>query len=59
LIKLRLKFNKIGVWEKFRLRCEIDKMAKVLVNLENTLIVGVPEFRFALAEILAEILENV
>jgi hypothetical protein len=49
----------MGVYVRFRLRCEIDKMAQVLINLENIPIAGVAEFRFALAEILAEILHNI
>jgi hypothetical protein len=49
----------MGIYVKFRLRCDIDEMAKVLLNLENTMVAGVPEFRFALAEILAEILADI
>jgi len=48
----------MGVYIQFRLRCEVDNMAQVLLNLENTLVVGVAEFRFALAEILAEVLKD-
>ena len=48
----------MGTYVKFRLRCQIDEMAKVLLELENTPVAGVAEFRFALAEILADILDR-
>jgi hypothetical protein len=48
----------MGTYVQFRLRCCVDDMAKVLLNLENTPIAGVAEFRFALAEVLADILDR-
>ena len=48
----------MGVYVKIRLRCDIDNVAQVLLNLENIPVVGVAEFRFALAEVLADILDR-
>lgn len=48
----------MGAYVKIRLRCNIDNMAQVLLNLESIPVAGIAEFRFALAEVLADILDR-
>jgi hypothetical protein len=45
----------MGIYVKFRFRCQIDKITGVLLNLENTLVMGVYEFRLALTGVLQTI----
>lgn len=46
----------MGTYVKFRYRCTVDKLTHALILMEQFNVVGVPEFRFAVARILAGIL---
>lgn len=49
----------LGVYVTFRLRCRIDDIPKVLFGVQNTPVNGVAEFQWALASVLACVLEDV
>ncbi len=49
----------LGVYVQFRYRCRLDALAVALIEMEKTIVAGVPEFRYALAAALAEILSGV
>ncbi len=46
----------MGIYIKFRLRCSIDKLALSIEELGKTSVIGVPEFRYALASALKDII---
>jgi hypothetical protein len=46
----------LGTYVQFRYRCRLDDLAPALIEMEKTMVVGVPEFRYALAGALAKIL---
>jgi hypothetical protein len=45
----------LGTYVIFQLRLKIDDLAKILMDLENVELPGVPDFRYALASVLAKI----
>ena len=46
----------LGVYVQFRYRCGLDGLAEALIEMEKTMVAGVPEFRYALAAALTRIL---
>lgn len=48
----------LGIYVTFQYRCRIDAMAEALLKLESLPLAGIPEFRFALAEVLAYLLDS-
>jgi len=46
----------LGTYVVFQFRSKIDDMAKILLGLNDSELPGVPEFRYALAAVLARIL---
>lgn len=55
---LALMMLPLGVYVEFRYRCEMDDIASMLVGLAEIKVAGVPEFQFAMAQTLAEILQD-
>lgn len=49
----------LGVYVQLQYRCRIDDIAQVLTGLENAEMIGVPDFRFALAGALTRLLDLV
>jgi hypothetical protein len=49
----------LGTYITFRLRCRIDDIPKVLFGVQNTPVNGVAEFQWALASVLACVLEDI
>jgi hypothetical protein len=48
----------LGIYVTFQYRCRTDDLAKVLLGLETMPISGIAEFRFALASVLARLLQE-
>jgi len=49
----------LGTYITFRFRCNIDNMPKVLFNIQNIPVDGIAEFQWALASVLACILNDI
>lgn len=49
----------LSIYVTFQYRCQIDKIPDILFFLQETNIVGVPEFQWAMASVLGSILEEV
>jgi hypothetical protein len=49
----------LGIYVQFRYRCRLDDLAPTLEEMGKTMVVGVPEFRYALAGALAKILTEI
>ena len=49
----------LGTYVEFRYRCRLDDLAVALIEIEKTMVAGVPEFRYALAGALAKVLTEV
>ena len=50
-----IPFLPMGTYVKLRFRCRVDDIPKLLQGVEDTSISGIPEFRWALASVLAEV----
>jgi hypothetical protein len=48
----------LGVYVRFQYRCGIDSVAALLIGLAEIKVAGVPEFQFAMAQALAEVLQE-
>lgn len=48
----------LGVYVTFRYRCKAKSMMPILESLESIPVIGVPEFKFAMAGVLAEFLRE-
>jgi len=48
-------FLPMGTYVQFRFRCRVDDIPKVLEGVDATPVVGVPEFQWALASVLAAV----
>lgn len=48
-----IPFLPMGTYVQLRFRCRVDDIPKVLEGVEKTPVIGIPEFRWALASVLA------